>query len=59
MREYSGREVFSRSAGDQLWVMMVALDSVLHIARDMRRFLVMSRIMMWRIETSDGRQGNA
>ena len=60
-REYSGREVFSRSTGDQLWVMdMVALDSVLYIARDMRQFLsdvTDHDVAYWK--RPDGRQGNA
>ena len=59
-REYSGREVFSRSGGDQLWVMdMVAVDSVLYIARDMRRFLsdvTDHDVAYWK--RPDGRQGN-
>jgi hemolysin-activating ACP:hemolysin acyltransferase len=60
-REYSGREVFSRTSGDQLWVMdMVAVDSVLYIARDMRRFLsdvTDHDVAHWK--RPDGRQGNA
>ena len=60
-REYSGREVFSRSSGDQLWVMdMVAVDSVLYIARDMRQFLsdvTDHDVAYWK--RPDGRQGNA
>ena len=60
-REYSGREVFSRTSGDQLWVMdMVAVDSVLYIARDMRRFLsdvTDHDVAYWK--RPDGRQGNA
>ena len=60
-REYSGREVFSRDCGDQLWVMdMVALDSVLYIARDMRRHLgevTDHDVAYWK--RPDGRQGNA
>ena len=60
-REYSGREVFSRTSGDQLWVMdMVAVDSVLFIARDMRRFLsdvTDHEVAYWK--RPDGRQGNA
>ena len=60
-REYSGREVFSRTGGDQLWVMdMVAVDSVLYIARDMRQFLsdvTDHDVAYWK--RPDGRQGNA
>lgn len=38
--EYDGTVAFSRDSGDQLWVVdMVALDSVLYIGRDMRRYL--------------------
>ena len=38
--EYDGTVAFLRESGDQLWVMdMVALDSVLYIGRDMRRYL--------------------
>ena len=38
--DYSGVEAFARDSGDQLWVMdMVALDSVVYIGRDMRRYL--------------------
>ena len=60
-REYSGRDVFSRTSGDQLWVMdMVAVDSVLFIARDMRQFLsdvTDHDVAYWK--RPDGRQGNA
>ena len=60
-REYSGRDVFSRTGGDQLWVMdMVAVDSVLYIARDMRQFLsdvTDHDVAYWK--RPDGRQGNA
>ena len=60
-RKYSGRDVFSRTGGDQLWVMdMVAVDSVLYIARDMRQFLsdvTDHDVAYWK--RPDGRQGNA
>ena len=60
-REDSGRDVFSRTGGDQLWVMdMVAVDSVLYIARDMRQFLsdvTDHDVAYWK--RPDGRQGNA
>ena len=60
-REYSGRDVFSLTGGDQLWVMdMVAVDSVLYIARDMRQFLsdvTDHDVAYWK--RPDGRQGNA
>ena len=60
-RKYSGRDVFARAGGDQLWVMdMVAVDSVLYIARDMRRFLsdvTDHDVAYWK--RPDGRQGNA
>ncbi len=60
-REYSGRDVFARAGGDQLWVMdMVAVDSVLYIARDMRQFLsdvTDHDVAYWK--RPDGRQGNA
>ena len=60
-RKYNGRDVFSRTSGDQLWVMdMVAVDSVLFIARDMRQFLsdvTDHDVAYWK--RPDGRQGNA
>ena len=60
-RKYNGRDVFSRTGGDQLWVMdMVAVDSVLFIARDMRQFLsdvTDHDVAYWK--RPDGRQGNA
>lgn len=40
-QKYNGREVFARTDGEQLWVMdMVATDSVVYIARDMRQYLL-------------------
>ena len=60
-RKYNGRDVFARAGGDQLWVMdMVAVDSVLYIARDMRQFLsdvTDHDVAYWK--RPDGRQGNA
>jgi hemolysin-activating ACP:hemolysin acyltransferase len=38
--DYDGSEAFSRDSGDKLWVMdMVALDSVVCIAKDLRHYL--------------------
>ena len=58
-REYSGREVFSRTSVISCVADMVAVDSVLYIARDMRRFLSDVTDRMCVLKRPDGRQGNA
>lgn len=38
--EYKWVDIYSREHGEELWVMdMVALDSVIYIAKDIRRYL--------------------